>query len=407
MKHLWIFNHYARSPGERGAARHFMLARHLRDFGWRTSIVAASTDHPSGAQRPGVSERRLESVDGVTFAWLKTRSYSGNNLGRVLNIGDYTLGALSQGNLARLDPPDAVIGSSVHPLAAWAAARAAKRRGVPFLFEVRDLWPRVLIDTGRISAGHPAALLLGALERHLCRRAARILPVMPGAVEHFESIGIDRDKVLWLPHGVDLDAFPAYERRNDGPFTFMYLGAHGTTNDLETLLAAMRTVEDRVAPGRIRLRLIGEGPHKPALQALARQGGLRAVAFEDPVPNTEVPRLAAGADCFVMCMRDLPGLYRFGMSQRKMYDYMAAARPTIIAASGANNIIAEAGGGVTVAPEDPVALAEAMLAMAATPASERAAMGAAARRHIEEHYGFDELAARLAAALDRAVADGR
>src|SRR5690606_28647392 len=126
--------------------------------GWKATIIAASTDHSnSGRQRLGEDEtRRLQTFGDVQFWWLRAREYSGNGLYRVLNMMDFTRAALRGDMLADIEPPDAVIGSSVHPLAAWVGRRLARRYGVPFVFEVRDLWPQTLIDIGQLSPCHPA-----------------------------------------------------------------------------------------------------------------------------------------------------------------------------------------------------------------------------------------------------------
>lgn len=405
MKHVWIVNHYALGPGDPGGTRHFSLARHLPANGWKASVVAASTEHPAGRQRLGAGEgSRLETFDGVPFLWLRAREYSGNGRRRVLNMLDYTRAVLRPGALSGLEPPDAIIGSSVHPLAAWAGRRLARRHGVPFLFEVRDLWPQTLIDMGRLSARHPAAVALRTLEKSLYRSAERTIVVMPGAGAYIEPFGVPRDRIVWIPNGTDLGRFPASSARDPSEtFTLMYFGAHGEANALETVIAAMRLVEDDPAGSHIILRMIGQGPEKPSLMAMARRLGLRNVRFEDPVDKSAVPALAAEADAFVISVRNMPGLYRFGISMNKIFDYMAAARPTIIAADASNNPIAEAGAGLTVPPEDPQALAAAILDMAALPPGRRAAMGAAGRRHLEANYGIDRLAARLASTLDASL----
>src|SRR5690606_21810114 len=125
-----------------------------------------------------------------------------------LNMLDYTRAALSAATLRGLERPDAVIGSSVHPLAAWAGRRLAQRFGVPFLFEVRDLWPQTLIDMGRLSPRHPAALALRRLERSLYRSAARIIVLPPAAHAYITPLGIPKERIVWIPNGVDLEGFP-------------------------------------------------------------------------------------------------------------------------------------------------------------------------------------------------------
>lgn len=402
MRHVWILNHYAQQPDGAGGTRHFSLARHLGRYGWKATIIAASTDHGTGRQRLSPNERvRLENHHGVPFVWLHTSSYSGNGAARVRNMLDYTRAVLKRGTLSGLDAPDAVIGSSVHPLAAWAGRRLAKRHRVPFFFEVRDLWPQTLIDMGRLSHRHPAAIALRWLETSLYRSAERTIVLLPKANDYIEALGIAPEKIVWIPNGVDVENFPPQpppEQRD--VFTLMYFGAHGGANGLDNVLAAMRIVQQDAAGGHIRLRLIGDGPLKPSLMAKAKELGLTNVRFEDPVAKNRIPALAAQADAFVLCVRNLPGLYRFGISMNKIFDYMAAGRPVIIAVEATNNPVAEAGAGIVATPDDPQALAAAILELAVLPPARRMEMAAAGRRHLEENYDMKSLAGRLAATLD-------
>ena len=303
-----------------------------------------------------------------------------------------------------------VIGSSVHPFAAVAGALLARRYKVPFVFEVRDLWPQTLVDMGRLRDDAPATWVLRRLERWLYRRAARTVVLLPQAWQYIVPLGIAKERVVWIPNGVDLSLFPRAApatQSQDGVFTLMYFGAHGQANGLDNVLQAMARLRQMPAGQHIRLRLIGDGPLKPALVAQAEALGLRNVVFEPPVPKAQIPALAAQADAFVIAVLDLPGLYRFGISMNKLFDYLAAERPTVMASSASNNPIAEAGAGLTVAPGQPQALAEAIAQIAAMPLAERQRMGRAGREYVEQNHGFDQLAGRLAAVLDAVCAEQR
>jgi glycosyltransferase involved in cell wall biosynthesis len=409
-RHVWMLNHYAQQPGGAGGTRHYSLARHLRAHGWKTTIIAASTDHFSGQQRLQDGEhRKIQQFDGVPFLWLRTGGYSGNGLSRMWNMLQYTLAALNPDNTSDLDRPDIIIGSSVHPLAAWAGLRLARRFNVPFVFEVRDLWPQTLVDMGRLSERHPVTLALKVLEKSLYKNAARIITLMNGAPEYISAKGVPPERVVWIPNGADLDMYPdvAAAPLVSDTFTFMYFGAHGQANGLNNLIQAMRLVEDAPDGQHIRLRLVGSGPAKPALMELARELALTRVQFGDPVPKGEIPALAAEADAFVICVLDMPRLYRFGISMNKIFDYMAAGRPIIISADVPGNPVSDASAGITVPPENPDELAAAILTMAALPADERRRLGQAGRHHLEQNYSMEVLAGKLASAVDACLSPAR
>ncbi|WP_108444322.1 glycosyltransferase family 4 protein [Halomonas denitrificans] len=412
MKHVWILNHYANHPGGSGGMRHYQLARYLPAHGWQATLIAASVEHPSGHQRLAPREtRRLEHCDEVRFLWLRTPEYRGNGGGRMKNMLHYSLQALRPGRLRELPAPDLIIGSSVHPFAALAGWWLARRHGVPFVFEVRDLWPQTLIDMGRLAEGSPTTRAMRVLETFLYRRARRVLTLLPRAVDYVAPQGVPAERVVWLSNGVDLADYPAPDRPEappaEAPLTLMYFGSHGDANGLDVLIDAMGRVRDRLSADepRVRLRLIGDGALKPALRRQAEALGLdgRWVSFEDPVPRREIPALAREADAFVITVRDLPQLYRFGISMNKLFDYMAAARPVVIASGAVNDPVADAGAGISVPPEDPQALAEGILAMARLSPEARARMGEAGRRHMEETYSYRILSGRLADVMDDVV----
>jgi glycosyltransferase involved in cell wall biosynthesis len=404
MKNVWILNHYAQEPGGAGGTRHFHLAEHLQAYGWQATVIAASVEHQSGHQRLAPGEKqRCDHFKGVPFLWVRTPEYQGNGGGRMRNMLAYTWAVLQRGTTAKLLRPDVVIGSSVHPFAAVAGALLARRFKVPFIFEVRDLWPQTLVDMGRLQEGSFMTWALRKLERWLYRRAARTVVLLPRAWEYIIPLGIPKERVVWIPNGVDLSLFPrstATNAEKPDHFTLMYFGAHGQANGLDNVLDAMRLVQEHLDGRRIYLRMIGDGPLKPFLVAQASDIGLTNVSFEPPVAKSQIPVLASQADAFVIAVLDLPGLYRYGISMNKLFDYLAAERPIIIASDAANNPVEDAQAGLTVPPGAPQALANAIVQIANTPLAERQRMGRAGREYVEKNHGYEQLAGRLAAVLD-------
>lgn len=312
---------------------------------------------------------------------------------------------LSRRTTSGLPRPDVVIGSTVHPFAAWSAERLARRHGAAFCFEIRDLWPQTLIDLGRISKHGVQARLLAWLERRLCRGANRVVTLLPGVADYLVNRGIHHRGIVYVPNGVNMSEIPRREPPGGDSFTLMYLGAHGNANALETLLSALVLVRDDQHGPPVQCRLIGDGPLKPTLLAMAQELGLSNVSFESAVSRAEVADIAAAADAFVLCTRDLPDLYRYGVSMNKLYDYMAMARPTVVAMDARNNPVSECGGGVTVRPEHPRLLADAILNVARMPATEREEMGLRARHYVAQNYDFELLSDRLVGALNEVVTE--
>ena len=400
MKTVWILNHYAQEPGGPGGTRHYSLARHLLDSNWRSVVVAASTEHNTGRQRLLFHEPlRLETFNGVPFLWVRTPEYKSNGIARIKNMLTYSWKSWLPATTRQLPRPDVVIGSSVHPFAAVAGLLLARRFRVPFVFEVRDLWPQTLVDMGKLSARGIPTRLMKRLERWLYRNSERIIVLLPCAAEYIVPLGIPKNRIVYIPNGVEVETPPKPPNPNR-VFTLMYFGAHGHANGLETVLLSMKLLTQQGRDGGLRLRMIGDGAQRQSLIEMANRLGLLNVSFERAVSKSEIPNLAGQADAFIISVLDLPNLYRFGVSMNKLFDYLAANRPIILAGHIPRNPVAESNSGITVAPNNPEALANAIATLASLPIAERTRMGAAGFEFVKANHSFALLAKRLAVVLD-------
>jgi len=396
---IWIVNHYAIPPTQTGGTRHYSLARALIARGHDVTIVASNYTYMGGATLPATGKR--EVIEGVPFLWLPTPPYeSSGSVKRMLNNLVFARRLLQLAPGQELPRPDVIVGSSPHLLAAWGAQRVARRLRVPFVLEIRDVWPQSILDLGRIPAWHPVVLFFGAIEKYLYRHADRIVSLLPAVEEHVVARGGRPGSVTWLPNGIDLAMLPQLPAPlTEGQFRLYYAGSHGVANDLDTLLDAAAALRDMP---EISFHLIGDGPEKPRLVQRARDEGLDRVSFEAPVPKAEVYARLADANAFALPVKGLD-LYRHGISPNKVFDYLALGRPTVIASSSANNPIAEAEAGPTVPPGDPGALAAAIKELAALPPTVRQQMGERGRAYVTAHHDLAQLALRLEQVLDEAV----
>lgn len=409
---IWIFNQYAHPPDLPGGTRHYDLGKELVKKGHKVTIIATSFHHYLHREtrlKPG-EKWKVEETDSIKFVWLRTPPYYRNDWRRAKNMVIFMLRAWRLGiRLPRLVPevekPDVVIGSSAHLLTPLAAYLVARHFRVPFVMEVRDLWPQVIIDMGELSAGHPLVKALQALERFLYRRAERIIVLGPQMGEYISARGVGRERIVWIPNGVDLshlDCAARLEVRHEG-FWVVYLGAHGQANALDTLIEAAKVIQDR-GLDEIRFILVGDGPEKPRLMARARELGLGNVEFRDPVPKSEVPRTLHEADVLVITVQ--PAFFTYGGSLNKLSDYLATRKPLIFSGKAKYNPVEEACCGLTIPPRDPEALAEAVIKLYQMPKEEREAMGRRGREYVEKHHDIRKLAARLEEVLQEVLNSG-
>jgi len=212
---------------------------------------------------------------------------------------------------------------------------------------------------------------------------------MPYTGEYVESLGVSRDKVLWIPHGVELERYKdlaPYTGDVNGQFRVMFLGGFVASNSVDTILDAAAVLRRR---GRmdVKFLLVGSGTDKDALIRRVREQGLTNVDFPAPVPKRDIARVMGQADAFIYGLRDLP-LYRFGVVLNKLTDYLASQRPIIFFGKSPYDPVRDVGAGYSVPPGRPEAIADAIEQLTAlTPGgargdgSKRAALPRGAPQH--------------------------
>jgi len=413
-RRVWIVNHYASTPDRPTGTRHFELARELVKRGHSVTIFAAGFGHLSGREKRlgSGSLYRSDWFDRVRFVWLRTVPYRGNTWRRQLNMLSFLAAFVVV--QAREKAPDTVVGSTVHPFAAFGGWLVARLRGAKFVFEIRDLWPQTLVDLGAMRVGSPGERLLRALEAFLVRRASVVITLLPGIRDYLTERGLPAHHVVYIPNGADLAAFAASAHaddepeavtrslqeitrlRADGRFVIGYLGAFGRVNRVDVIVQAAAVAERRDS-GRVGVVLIGEGPERLEAQRLA--GASPAVRFGPAVPKRFVPTILRALDATVVHTTLTP-VYRYGISFNKLFEYMAAERPVVFACESAYDPVRETGAGLTVRPDDPERLAGAFLELASATPEARAAMGSAGRSYVAREHNFEHLGETLNAVIE-------
>ena len=396
---LWIVNHYA-DPPDGMATRSHDLARWLVGQGHDVSIFVSAFSHYTFRHTRAVGVRlfRIEQIEGVRYIWLRTFPYSRNDVRRVLNMVSFAVQAIGVGMILR-PRPDAVIGVSVHPLAALAGYVIARIRRARFLVEVTDLWPETLVQLGRLSRTSLITRAMRGLERFLFVRAERILMLWRNTDDYVRDLGVDTSKIVWLPHGVDLGRYRAIPPYDGGasPYTIMFLGGLVHTNALDILLESAAVLAER---GRTDIRLViqGAGVEGQQLRERATRLELQNVEFRAAVPKRDIASAMAEADAFVYGLRNIP-LYDFGISLNKVTDYFAAARPVIFYGHSRYDPVAIARAGFSVPPDEPRALADAIERLFQLEAAERIEMGRRGRTYLEDVHSVPTIARRLLGVL--------
>ena len=399
-----MINHYAGSPAQAWSTRHVSLAAELVRRGHRVTLFASNFNHSLRTCRAADSDEHVhwEQVEGVDIGWLATPKYSGNSLGRFWNMLVFAFRVLQVPKHCHRRP-DVIYGSTPSLFAALAGLILAQRLGVAFVLEIRDIWPQTLIDMG-MSRFHPFVVLSAAIERHLYRHADAIVTLMPDAAPHLVALGTARERVHWIPNGVNFGLVPpvAPPQQKD-ILEVIYAGAYGGGNNPEIILDAAAKLRQRGGPA-LSFRLVGNGLGKASLVAKKAALGLANVSVEPPVPKSQVYALLSQADIAIVPFMRL-AVHRYGVSSNKLFDYMAVAKPIVLAGLSSKHYVEDAGCGIECSPDEPDALADALSALAGMSPQERWEMGLRGRRYAEQNHDFARLALKLEVILARAHHD--
>jgi glycosyltransferase involved in cell wall biosynthesis len=390
LRQVVVLNHFARPRSVAAGTRHVELFSRLD--GWQAAIIVGDRGLKGGDWRG--REGIVESV--------RTIAYSTNGGGRVLNWVSYAVSAFARG--IRIRPVHLVYGSSPHLLAPVAGLLIARLRRVPFILEVRDLWPQVLVDMGTLRPESATCRALEWLAQQLYRRAERIVVLAAGTRDRLVAAQVDPAKIVFIPNAADASDFVVEATRPelrarygfDGVVA-VYAGAHGPANGLGLLLDAADALQH--TPD-LTIVLVGDGVEKARLVARAQREMIRNVVFMDPIPKSEMPALLAASDIGIHCLADV-ALFRDAVSPNKLFDYMAAGVPVVTNTPGeVASFVRESGGGVAV---EPTGLAAGLATLAALTPHDREQMGRAGQRHVMHTRSRTAMAQRLQGLLMSSV----
>ena len=406
---LAYLSHYFPPESNAPAARVHELSRALVRLGHEVHVVTGQPSHPRGVIYPGyrAAEYVREDIDGIQVHRVPT--FPAANRGVVVRGLGYAAMPAAQVAYAalKLPPVDLVLATSPQIFTGLAGLALARLRRLPFVLEVRDLWPESIVSVGALPASHPAIRALEVLERRLYRGAAGIVSVTDSFVAHFLAHGVDPARVAVIKNGADLDLFdpeapPAPLRARLGipaeALIVLFCGTIGMAHDVGLLARAAA-----IAPADLDAHfvVVGDGAGLADLAAEIDTLGVGdRVHLLPAVPRREVPGLLAAADISAVVLRDSPTFT--GVLPSKIFEAMAMRRPILLGVRGeARALVEEAHAGIAFTPGDPAALLTSLRALADLGVAGRQTLGATARAHVLRHHDRNRQAEQLARFLEQ------
>ncbi|MGB2602906.1 MAG: glycosyltransferase family 4 protein [Candidatus Sulfotelmatobacter sp.] len=408
MKILYISQYF---PPEMGApaARASELSAHWARAGHEVTVLTGFPNHPTGVVPPEYRDsfRKLVArvkIDGVEVVrtWLlpfpNRKAHE-----RMLNYTSFCASSALTGFF--LSRPDVVIATSPQLLVGLSGWFLARCKRVPFVFEVRDLWPESLAAVGM---GESGSLLYRALARiagFLYRHSDHIVVVTPAFEDYLaKHWHVPRAKISVIENGVETDLFVPGVATNlrrelgaEGKFVVSYVGTMGMAHGLETIIQAAAHLRD--TNPRIVFLMLGEGAEKERIMAMAREHNLRNLQFVDQQPREKIPGFICASDvCLVLLKK--ADVFKTVIPS-KMLEFMSCARPVILGVEGqARAILEESKGGITIEPENAEALANSIRHLAANP-NIACELGKNGREYVVRKFSRSQTAEKYIRTLEK------
>lgn len=403
MKIVYIHQHFCTPEGSSGT-RSYDVSQHLARMGHEVTVICGVFDVGGIKKPPWYKPFKKLRMGG--FDVIVCNAYHSNYQNRFARMRSFVWFAfLATIATLTVTRPDLVFATSLPLTVGIPGFITARLQQIPFIFEVRDIYPETDIIAGYLRKGSIIERLLTLLEWFMYIKADQILLVSPGFQKRLIERGYDGKKMRTVLLGADGEIFKNLRpnerfRKNyglEGKTLAVYTGSHGTANGLDYVLDAAELLQKQDA---IVFILIGDGREKPRLKLRAERMGLKNVRFVDSVSKTELPGLLAACNIGLMILRYIGPR---PVTPNKIFDYMFAALPTIVNFRGATIEMVEADQtGIFADPTKPEVLAEKILYWAEHPKEARQ-IGERARKIAYQKYERRHIAEQIAEAFKETI----
>ena len=388
---ILVINQFASTPVYNTGAgeRHFYIASKLAEQCYDFTIISGGVNHLFTKNPQTKNLFNEEKIDGGRFIWVRLRRYKPDSfLGRVFSWFEFLI-KLYFLPVNKCHRPDLVIASSMSLWTAIYAIHIKKQLKIPFVLEIRDIWPLTPLQIGGFSRYNPFILLFKILEKHAYQKADAIISLMPGFKEHLKTVINKSKPVYWIPNAIDKSLLGSLSVKKQlakvRKFTVAYAGALGYANAMDCFIKAAGLLVEY----DIEFMVIGNGPERPNLQKLARNNP--HVIFIDKIPKEDVLAILTNVDAGFIGWLNLK-LYDYGVSANKYNDYMLAGIPIISSSNIQNDPVNMANCGIQVPAEDENSIAKAVLKLFSMSPGERQMLGENGFNYVNNHNTYKQIA---------------
>jgi len=338
MRHLWVINHYAVPPSMGTFVRQYYFAKAIRKW-IKTDIFTSSKIHNT---EENIIEKHKNIVtreyQKISFHFIRTRDYQSNGIDRIINMVQFAIKVLFIPS-KKYSKPDVIYASSPDLLATFFSVILAIKYKAKIIVEVRDIWPWSIVEfSSRFTVRHIIIRMLSLIEKWIYKKADALIFTMEGGKDYLKDRHWDDqivlDKVHYINNGVsfcdyhtELDC--SCNKNGDGnknTFRIVYAGSLRTANNIPALVEAMVLL-----PDNIRLEIYGDGGDFEKIAKMIANKQISNVTLMGKVKKSEIPRILCNAYATVLhyWVKEKSLLRKYGSSQNKLIEYLAAGKPVI------------------------------------------------------------------------------
>lgn len=400
---ILLIHQYFLEKDDGGGSRFNEMTRIWEEAGHEITVLAGMVHYNTGKKRDRYKGKFIYidqySAKTAVIRCHVSEAYNVNFLGRLWGYLSFVFSSIYAGLFRTKGKYDVLLVTSPPLFVGITAYLLSLVKGIPFIFEVRDLWPESAIDTGVLKNKFIIRFAYW-FESFMYKKATLINVLTPAFRDKLiQNKAVPAEKVIMIPNAADFsigdklhqtfdrEAFRR-EQQLEGKKVITYVGAHGVANHLIQVVETAQLLKDRPD---ILFMLIGGGMQKPMLKEETRQRGLSNIRFVDPVPKTKVFQYILASDFGASILKKVDTFKT--IYSNKTFDYMACKRPVLMVIDGVSRELVESAGcGVYVEPENPKEFAQIILQYTDKPAAELAAMGQAGYEYAKQHFDRKHLA---------------
>ncbi|MEC9303074.1 MAG: glycosyltransferase family 4 protein [Bacteroidota bacterium] len=386
FKRVFYISKYAMSPLQGGPTRQYLFSKYFAKQNVRTTLISSDS---SGGNHIGIKKlfNNYDITHNFNHIILKgSKIKLGFSIKRIISWIMFEYRLLKYFNKSKVNKNSVVIVSSLSILTFLTGVYLKKKYKTCLIVEVRDIWPRTLVDFGVIGKYNIMNYVLSKIEYIGYSNADLIVGSMKNLCAHLNTIDNSfKDKFLYMPMGYDNEKANSFKKTPSKKFTIGYAGSIGKTNNLKLLLNAASLLKNNK---KIEFKILGDGQFKKKLMNEFKC--LENVVFLKKVDKNYVHNFLINCDVLVSTWLDCD-IYNFGISPNKWIDYMIAARPIIVPFNGYRNIINDANCGEFIETNNPQLLADTILKYSKYSKSKLDEIGLRGKKYLLSNFTYDLL----------------